>query len=96
MRNTQAHSLNEVINELIDAYRLRGKMAEAQIRDSCEQVMGKAISNRTHSIYLHDKVITIHLNSSVLREELNFKKAEIIKALNKVVESDAVSDIVFR
>lgn len=96
MRNTNAQSLNSVINELIDAYRLRGKLSEVRIRDAWEQMMGSAIANRTNSIYLKDKILTVQLNSSVLREELAYKKNDIRDALNKLLEEDAVIEIVLR
>jgi len=96
MRNTNAQSLNQVINELIDAYRLRGKLSESRIREAWEQMMGTAISNRTQSIHLRDKVLTIQLNSSVLRQELGFKKNDIRLALNKLLENEAVEEINFK
>ena len=96
MRNTNANSLNEVINELIDAYHLRGKLSEVRIREAWEQMMGSAIAKRTQAIYLKDKVLTIQLNSSVLREELSYKRIDITAALNKLLESEAVKEIVFR
>ena len=96
MRNTNANSLNEVINELIDAYHLRGKLSEVRIREAWEQMMGSAIAKRTQSIYLKDKVLTIQLNSSVLREELSFKRNDITAALNKLLETEVVKEIVFR
>ncbi len=96
MRNTNAHSLKEVINELIDAYHLRGKLSEARIREAWEQMMGAAIAKRTNAIYLKDKVLTVQLNSSVLRDELSYKRHDIVSALNKLLENDAVKEIVFR
>ena len=96
MRNTNAQSLNAVINELIDAYRLRGKLSEVRIREAWEQMMGSAIANRTNAIYLKDKILTVQLNSSVLREELAYKKNDIRDALNKLLEEDAVIEIVLR
>ena len=96
MRNTNAHSLNEVINELIDAYHLRGKLSEVRIREAWEQMMGAAIAKRTQSIFLKDKILTVQLNSSVLREELAYKRNDIAAALNKLLETEAVSEIVLR
>ena len=96
MRNTNAQSLNAVINELIDAYRLRGKLSEVRIREAWEQLMGSAIANRTNAIYLKDKILTVQLNSSVLREELAYKKNDIRDALHKLLEEDSVIEIVLR
>ena len=96
MRNTNAHSLNEVINELMDAYHLRGKLAEVRIRSAWEQLMGTAIANRTHTIQLKDKTLTVYLNSSVLRQELSYKSLEIIRELNTLFETETVDSIIFR
>lgn len=96
MRNTNAHSLNQVINELIDAYHLRSKLSETRIREVWEQMMGAAIAKRTNAIYLKDKILTVQLNSSVVREELSYKKNDIAAALNKLLETEEVSEIIFR
>ena len=96
MRNTNAQSLNQVINELIDTYRLRGKLSEVRIREAWEQMMGSAIAKRTQAIYFRDKILTVHLNSSVLREELSYKRNDIRAALNKLLEDEAVVEIILR
>lgn len=94
-RASNQQSLKEVINELINAYRLREGLNEVRINEQWERIMGKMIAGKTDSLVLNKSVLTIRLNSSVLRQELTYKREEILKALNEALEWDAIKDIQF-
>ena len=96
MRNTNEHSLGDVIQELINAYRLKDGLMRAKIDQVWEKVMDKAIVSRTSELRFEKGVLTIRLNSSVLRNELEYKKADIIKAVNDSIGEDLVKEVVLR
>ena len=92
-RASNQQSLKEVINELINAYRLRDGLNEVRVKEQWEQVMGKVIASKTTSLVLRNSILTVRLNSSVLRQELLYKRGEIIQALNNVLETEAIREI---
>lgn len=96
MRNTNEHSLGDVIQELIHTYRLKDGLMRAKIDQVWEKVMDKAIVSRTSELRFEKGVLTIRLNSSVLRNELEYKKADIIKAVNDSIGEDLVKEVVLR
>ena len=49
---------------------LGGKLNETAVINSWEEIVGKAISSRTSKIYINDHILYVHLNSSVVRNEL--------------------------
>ena len=56
--------------------------------------MGKAIANRTKSVFVKDQKLFVTVESSVLKQELNMNKAQIIELyateLGKVLIKEVV------
>lgn len=94
MRKSNEQSMKEVIDDLLDAYKLRGKFNQKKIIQSWERVMGKTIANRTDAIFFKDEKMIIKLNSSVLREELSYSKHKIVQLLNDDAGEEVVKDII--
>lgn len=94
MRNTNEQSLKEVIDQLIDSYKIRGKMNEVKVKNIWEQLMGPAIANRTTSITIKDTSLFIKVSSAPLREELMFQREKIKELMNKELGSNYISEVV--
>jgi hypothetical protein len=94
MRKSNEQSLKEVIDDLLEAYKLRGKFNQKKIIQSWERVMGKTIANRTDAVFFKDEKLIVKLSSSVLREELSFSKNKIIQLLNDDIGEEVVKEVV--
>jgi predicted nucleic acid-binding Zn ribbon protein len=89
-------SLGEVINKLIDSYRLRDKLHEAGMEKAWEKVMGMSVVNRTDSLKLQGKKLIIRLTSAPLRQELSYRTEEIRKEMNKELGENYLEEVIFR
>ena len=58
--------------------------------------MGKAISSRTTKIYIKDHVLYVHLNSSVVRNELLMLREALREKLNQNAGTEVIKEIVLR
>jgi hypothetical protein len=58
--------------------------------------MGRAISARTSKLYFRDGILYVHLNSSVVRNELSMIKEAVRERLNSAAGSEIVKEIVLR
>jgi predicted nucleic acid-binding Zn ribbon protein len=96
MRRSKTISLAEAIKDYISEMKLGEKLSEVGVINSWEEIVGKAISSRTTTIYIKDHILYVHLNSSVVRNELLMLR-EVLKAkLNEKAGSDVIKDIVLR
>ncbi|HNR19942.1 MAG TPA: DUF721 domain-containing protein [Bacteroidia bacterium] len=95
-RQSNEESLKQVIEQLLDTYKLRDKLNHVKLLRSWETMMGEAIAKRTEKIFLKDDVLTIYLSSAPLKEELNYGKEKIKKLLNKELEGEFIKDVVIR
>lgn len=94
-RKAEVSSLKECIDELLNSYKLRGKLDQTHVISSWEKVMGSPIARRTVSLYFQEKKLFVKLNSAPLKHELSMSKSKIIKMLNEDVGAALVEDIVF-
>jgi len=85
MRKSNENSLQEVIEQLLDQYRLRDKLNEVRIRKAWDDTMGNAISNRTTDIRVKSDTLYISVSSAPLREELQYQKSRILELMNKEI-----------
>ena len=92
-RKSNTSSLDEAIKSLLKAYRLNDKMVELDIVKGWPEIMGPVVAAKTISIKVNKKVLVVELNSSVLREELSYGKAQIVKNLNDFLQQDFLEDV---
>jgi predicted nucleic acid-binding Zn ribbon protein len=96
MRRSKTISLAEAVNDYIREMHLDVKLSEVAIINSWEETVGRAISTRTTKIYIRDKVLYVHLNSSVVRNELLMLREALKEKLNQKAGSEVIRDIVLR
>jgi predicted nucleic acid-binding Zn ribbon protein len=96
MRRSKTISLAEAVKDYIKEMNLNGKLNEVGVINSWEETVGKAISSRTSKIYIKDHVLFVHLNSSVVRNELLMLREALKEKLNEKAGTEVIKDIVFR
>lgn len=94
MRYTNEESIKEVINQLIETYKLREKLNQVQLLRSWETIMGPLISKRTNGLFLKNDVLHISLKSAPLKEELYYGKDKIKNLLNAELGGEYIKDVV--
>ncbi len=88
-------TLKQAIRQLLNAYRLDGKLNETRLINSWEKVVGKMISKHTTNLYIKNQKLFVCLDSAALKTELSFSKEKMIEMLNKEVGGKIINDIVF-
>ena len=96
MRRSKTISLAEAVNDYIKEMNLGSKLSEVTIINSWEDIVGKVISSKTTKIYIKDHILYVHLNSSVVRNELFMLREAIREKLNSKAGSEIIKEIVFR
>ena len=96
MRRSKTISLAEAVNDYIKAMNIGDKLSEAGVINSWEEIVGKAISSRTTKIYIRDHVLFVHLNSSVVRNELLMLREVLREKINQKAGTEVIKEIVLR
>jgi predicted nucleic acid-binding Zn ribbon protein len=96
MRRSKTISIAEAVRDYILEMNFGDKLSEAGIINSWEETVGKAIASHTSKIYIRDHVLYVHLNSSVVRNELFMLRQALKDKLNGKAGSEFIKEIVLR
>ena len=96
MRRSKTISLAEAIGDYVKEMNFTAKLNETGVIASWEEIVGKAINARTTRIYIKDKVLVVHLSSSVVRNELMMLREALVENINAKAGCEVITDIVLR
>ena len=96
MERSNIQTLRQAIEKFLKETPLQRKLQERRLVESWEETMGKSVARGTSRLYIRDAVLHVHLNSSVLRNELFMLKDEIISKLNEQAGEVVIKDIAFK
>ena len=94
-RNSNEAPLKDVIDKLLKAYRLDGKMKEMDILAAWPEMMGIAVANRTKELFIRNKTLIVKMDSAVMRDELSHGKQVIIERVNQEAGFEIINDVWF-
>lgn len=90
----------EPIGKLIQKYLreecLETPLNEKRLMAAWPDVLGPQIAALTQSMFIKNQVLYVHLNSSVLRQELMMARDLIVRRLNAAVQAQVITNIIFR
>ncbi len=94
--NSQAKSLKDVIDKLIQLHGWSDKLDFIKIIENWESFVGQAIANHTKPKKLQEGILHIATDSSVWRAELLLRQTEIIELINKHLNNNAIRTLKIR
>lgn len=95
MKKSNEQTLSEAIRELIETYRIKGKLDEVKLIGSWEKVTGKVIMKYTRDIYIRNRKLYLRIDSPALKNELLYSRSQLVDSLNKEAGSRVIEEIVF-
>jgi len=93
---TNEKPIKQVINELLDAYKLAGKMDELKISNNWAEIVGMVIAKNTSKIQLKGNTLYIYVESAPLKNELTFHRSVILQKINTFFNKEIVKEIHIR
>ena len=96
MRRSETLNISEIINSLLKEQGLENKLHENRLLNSWEDLLGKTISRTTKSLYIKDRVLFVHISSSVVKHEIMMIRDDLVKKLNQKAGKQVIDKIVIR
>lgn len=72
------------------------RLCEARIPDAWEKVVGKAMATLTRSVEIKNGILHVAMTSSVARQELFMRRAELQKKLNAELGNNVIRNIIVK
>ena len=86
-------SLKDVLLEMVNQYRLKQGISEAQIKAAWARLMGPSIVQHTTQIRVIRKKMYLMIDSPSLRQELFYGREKIRKMLNQDLGEDYLEEV---
>jgi predicted nucleic acid-binding Zn ribbon protein len=96
MKNDYDHTLKEVMEELLKAYKWEEKLDVVKLKKSWDSIVGKIIAKHTTHLDVRNRVLYVKLDSSVIRSELMLARSKIVEAINKEMGYKMVDELALR
>ena len=96
MKKHNDQKINEVLKDMVSAYRLKPKLHQTKIRSLWAQLMGPSIDNYTKHLSLRKNKLFITISSAPLKQELSYGKEKIKALLNEELGEDYIEDVIIR
>ena len=94
-RKKNEEPIKDVIQRLLETYKLHGRINNAKIIDNWEKMMGKTIAKHTTGLYIKQGILYVRINSASLKQEMFLHKKKIKEIVNNFVGSNHIDDISF-
>ena len=96
MRRKETQSLSDILAEFSKDKKFDTKLMETRLIDNWGQMLGPVINNATQKVYISNRVLFVHIESAVVKNELFMMRSQIVDALNKSVGAKIIDSITFR
>jgi hypothetical protein len=99
MRNNKKEDfvrMSDVLSDFKAQDKLQKGFEKVDVEGAWKAVMGSGVSNYTTQIKFTSGTLFISLSSSVLRQELLYGRAKIIKNLNDHLDREMIEKLVLR
>ncbi len=96
MKRTEAKNIGQIINDLLKQENLDVSLDEHRASALWPQIVGDGINRYTIRRYVKDGVMTVHLSSASLANELMLNRASIIKHINEALGREIIHEIIFK
>jgi predicted nucleic acid-binding Zn ribbon protein len=96
MRQSKIKTLGEVLKLYVQAFKMEEKLSEAQIVKVWNDMVGQQLKAYIREVKVYNKVLFVYINSSVMRNELNFRKMDYLKMISDKVGKENINDIIFK
>ena len=96
MRRSNTQTIASVIKDYLKEAQIEGKLKEVRVVNSWEELVGKTIARRTNKIYIKNGKLYLHMNSSIVKNELLMHREGIIERINTNAGEEIIKEIVLR
>jgi len=95
MKYSSDRPIGDVIREMIETYRLEGRLNEIKVLHSWEKVVGEMIARHTRDLYIKNARLFVKVDSPALKNELTYSRTDIAEKLNHEAGGKVIEEVIF-
>lgn len=95
-RLREGNSIQDVLKIFIEGNNLDVGIDNIDVKAAWVRLLGPGIESYTLDVFLKRQTLYVALSSPIVREELSYGKAKIIKMINDDLRKEVVKDLILR
>ena len=96
MKRTKTQTIGEILNDFFKRPYVAAKVAEGRLEEYWREIVGDYVAEQTRSLKLDNHVLHVMVSSGVVRNELFFRRDELLKLLNERAGIKLINAIIVR
>lgn len=96
MKRTEAQTIGQIVQGFLREERLDTRLDELRASTIWPQIVGDGINRYTASRSVTSGVMTVHITSAALRNELMLMRSSIIARINDTLGHEVIHEIIFK
>ena len=96
MKHVQPKAIGSIIDSTISHLGIGRRLKDFEVMDRWPQIVGEQIAKVAVPQRLENGKLFVHVSQAPWRNELVFLKNALIQKINKDMEQEIVTDIIFR
>ncbi len=96
MRRTKTMLMGDLLEEFFKRPYIAAKVAEGKLPDTWRAVVGDRMAEQTTELRLERNILHVRMQSSVLRQELFYRRDALREAINRQAGMELVRAVIVR
>lgn len=92
-RKTNQESLGQVIERMLNVYRLKSGVRQVDLMQHWQEIVGNAVAAKTDQIELRGEILIIRMTSAAMKHELHYQRTEIAANVNAFFKEEIVKEV---
>lgn len=96
MKRTTAKPIGDILQEFFKRPYVAAKVAEGRLSEFWLEIVGDYVADHTRDLKLENHILYVSVSSGVIRNELFFRRDELMKLLNDRAGVKLINAIIVR
>lgn len=96
VRKENIQTLGDALKHLVQSLGIEKQVEQYKIFDVWNEVVGQQVAKVAQPERLQNGILIVNVNNAPWRNELTFRKREILEKIHERTNSDSITDIKFR
>ncbi|MBD5268731.1 MAG: DUF721 domain-containing protein [Bacteroides sp.] len=95
MKRTEIQSIGDVLRSVLDESNMSLRLAELKAGEIWQEMIGSELASKCMRPYVKNGVMSIRVTDAALRHEFHMQRSSMIRAINRRLNANIISDIRF-
>jgi predicted nucleic acid-binding Zn ribbon protein len=91
--NNKEKNIGDVLNKMMDKYRLTSKMHEMELVKTWEEITGTLVAKHTTKLEMRGKTLYAWFDQGPLKNEIFLRRDQLLKAINERLGDNFIEKI---